>query len=230
MDEENSYWTDIGSEEEARKKIITHPDFDKDTEKEVKFIVSKLVITKTDCVADFGCGIGRLMKPISQHCHTILGFDISKPMLHGASKYCDGLKNILLKPLINDNTIFFGNENVDKIYSLMVLQHIEKSKTYNLLCEFNRILKVGGTVFIQFPHLDKCKSAYFEALESNLQLGSLSARMEFFTRTELEFLFSFANLDILEIEEKGTDFYVLAEKRQPYNIQRKVIAKVPYLV
>ena len=149
---ENKYWMDIASEKEAKAKIITNDDFDNRTESDVKLILENLQPQKNDVVIDFGCGIGRLAKHVAPHCGTLVGIDISEATLSYAMRYCAGINNINLKPMMADNIIELGNECIDKIYSIIVLQHISKPKIYNLLCDFNRVLKVGGKVFLQFPN------------------------------------------------------------------------------
>ncbi|MDO8622952.1 MAG: class I SAM-dependent methyltransferase [archaeon] len=221
---ENKYWTDISTEKEAKQKIITHENFHNSTEHDVKIILENLKLTKEDNVIDFGCGIGRLVKPISEHCNMILGLDISEKTLHYSTKYCDGVKNVLFKPLHSDSCIDLGNERIDAIYSLLVLQHIEKCKVLNLLYEFNRLLKVGGKVFLQFPNMLKSEEMYKRSLEHQHDLGTLFSRLEFYTKEELQFLFAFAHLDIVKFIEEGTDFYILAEKKQPYDIEKVPLA------
>ncbi|MEK6879554.1 MAG: class I SAM-dependent methyltransferase [Nanoarchaeota archaeon] len=222
--QENIYWTDVSSEKEAKEKIITHSDFDNSTSNDVKLILEFLKPTKEDNIIDFGCGIGRLAKHISPHCNSILGLDISENTLHYAVKYCEQTKNVLFKPLFSDSYVDLGNERVDKIYSFIVLQHIEKCKVLNLLYEFNRLLKVGGRVLLQFPNLLECKETYKQCLETKHDLGALGVRMEFYTQQELEFLFDFAHLDIVTLVKQESDFYVLAEKKQPYDINKVPLA------
>ena len=89
-----------------------------------------------------------------------------------------------------------------------------KSKVFNILTEFNRILIMKGKVFLQFPSLLKGKNVFHQSLITKNQLRSLTPRLEFYLKEELEILFEFAGIKILEIIEEETDFYVLGEKEK----------------
>ncbi len=212
---EIQYWTDIKSEEEMKFKIISHSEFDNRTENDVKLILEYLQPNKNDeIIFDFGCGTGRLIRPLSPYCKNLLGVDISEVILDSAIKKCGDLKNVIFKPLQNDSLINLENNSIDKIYSFLVLQHIEKSKVFNILTEFNRILIMKGKVFLQFPSLLKGKNVFHQSLITKNQLRSLTPRLEFYLKEELEILFEFAGIKILEIIEEETDFYVLGEKEK----------------
>lgn len=224
-----NYWTNIKSEEEAKAKIIAGGEFNSSTDSDIGLILKHLQPMPEDILIDFGCGIGRLMKPLSHHVKQIIGLDVSEETINYGLKYCDGLKNVMFKPMQSEHMIGLSDEEmVDKIYSFLVLQHISKSKVLSLLYEFGRILKTDGKVLLQFPNLYKNENEYLSYLQTRMSLGMLTPRMNFYTKKELDIIFSYTNLKIEEIIEQGSDFYVLAIKNSQSVIQG-AIASQPFL-
>lgn len=212
IENEIKYWIDNNSEAEAKYKVISNIDFDNRTTRDVELITENLQIKPEDNVLDFGCGVGRLMKHLSSKCNIITGLDISESMIRYGLNYCRGIENIFFKAMYSDSIIPINNKFADKIYSIIVLQHIKKTKINKILYEMSRVLKIGGKVFLQFPILLKNKQEYQSQMKYKLYLGDNCPRMEFYTKEEIEWLFEETGLKILKIIEEGSDFYVLAEK------------------
>jgi len=208
-----NHWLEVKDLDAAKYKIITGPDFDKDTTKDVERLTIGLDIQKTDKVLDFGCGIGRLMKPISKLCESIVGVDISEAMIGYGFEYCKGENNIMFKAMQSETAIPIGNDALDKIYSLIVLQHTEKHKAFKILCELGRILKTGGKILIQYP--DMRQDIYFNYMINREQGGLTQPILEFYTKEELKRIYEFLKFEIIEIKEEGTDLFVLAKKTTP---------------
>jgi len=207
-----NYWLKIKDLEEAKKKIISNPNFNETTERDVERIKKYLKINKNDIVLEFGCGIGRLMQPLSKFCKQIVGLDISEAMIDYGLKYCEN-KNIVFLPMQNETDIKLEKESVDKIYSLLVLQHIEKPKAFRILFELKRILKIGGKVFIQYP--DAEQKNYLNYMINRERMGSLTCLLEFYSKKELEMIFKSMGFEEINITKYETDFYITAEKVRP---------------
>jgi 2-polyprenyl-3-methyl-5-hydroxy-6-metoxy-1,4-benzoquinol methylase len=85
-------------------------------------------------VLDFGCGVGRLLIPLSKLCEEVVGTDVSDSMLAKADK---GLKkrdihNFQL--LKSDDDLLLLNGKLDFIHSYIVFQHIPvKRRAKNLV-------------------------------------------------------------------------------------------------
>lgn len=212
LNQELKYWTDNKTESEAKYKVISNSDFDNRTNRDVELISENLKITSEDIVLDFGVGVGRLMKNIAPKCKMLLGTDISESMIRYGITYCKGINNALFKAMYSDCVIPINDKSIDKIYSLLVLQHIDKRKINKILYEFSRILKMNGKVFLQFPNLMKNKNEYQSQMRYKIYLGDNSPRMEFFIKEEIEWLFEDTGLRILKLFEEDSDFYILAEK------------------
>ncbi len=209
ISEGTEYWLNINSFEEVKDKVITG-DWEETTKKHLE-ILKKLDIQKTDIVLDFGCGIGRLMKPLKNQCKQIVGTDISDKILSYAINYLD--YGCLFKSLKDETGGGLPIEYADKIYSLIVIQHIEKHKAVRALINLNNCLKIGGKMLIQFPNLDRLEEMYSSHMIYKHTIGALQPRMEFYTEKELNYIFKILNMKF-EVFEEETDLYVLAEKRQ----------------
>jgi len=217
MDIDNTinYWLNVKPFNEAKTKVITG-DFEKSTNKDLE-LLKKLEIQDTDVVLDFGCGIGRLTKPISEICGEITGADISEDMIGHATNYCEK-ENVLFKILNNEEGNGLFKESYDKAFSFIVIQHIEKPKAFQVLFNIFKALKVNGKMLIQFPNLEKNEVLYKNYIMFKQKFGALEPRMEFYTKTELKYIFDVFKMDY-QIIEKDSDFYVLATKKEDINIQ-----------
>jgi len=104
---------------------------------------------KLDAALDFGCGVGRLTKALSERFDKAIGVDISEVMLSRARVYankCSFFHNN------KDNLDIFPDNSFDLVYSSIVLQHLPSDKVINAyLSEFIRILKPGGLLAFQLP-------------------------------------------------------------------------------
>ncbi|AXV36709.1 MAG: hypothetical protein CIT01_00115 [Methanobacterium sp. BRmetb2] len=103
-------------------------------------------------VLDFGCGIGRLTRPLSNYFQKCYGLDISENMIKLAkkhNKHCNKCEFILNN---EDNLQLFPDDYFDMIYSDIVLQHIDDKKLIKAyISEFIRILKYRGLLVFQLP-------------------------------------------------------------------------------
>jgi SAM-dependent methyltransferase len=96
-------------------------------------------------VVDFGCGPGWLARHVCQHVDRVLAIDVSKGVLACARElnYGPNIEYIAnqrpnLKGTIRDSS-------VNLVYSIAVIQHLERRFVRDLLGEFKRILVPGGT-------------------------------------------------------------------------------------
>jgi SAM-dependent methyltransferase len=78
---------------------------------------------------EVGCGIGRLVVPLSRHFEEVIGVDIAQNMVHRAASYAadNGLRNVSFRAIhgpvdLISQTPYDGT--CDFVYSLLVFQHI----------------------------------------------------------------------------------------------------------
>ena len=107
-------------------------------------------LSKTDFVADIGCGNGRHLIPCAQHCRKTIGLDISSELLKIVQKklYENKLNNA---ELIHSDIVYLPlkNESVNAVLYIATLHNIKGSeKRIQSLKEVKRILKRNGRALI----------------------------------------------------------------------------------
>ena len=107
-------------------------------------------LQKTNIIADIGCGNGRHLIPVANHCKKAIGIDISKELLKiTQTKIINNkLKNI---SLIHSNAINLPvkNNTIDSILFIASLHNIKgKQNRIQSLKEIKRILKKDGKALI----------------------------------------------------------------------------------
>lgn len=105
----------------------------------------------SDVALDFGCGVGRLTRPLAKKFNKVIAIDISRSMIDEAINANRDIDNIkFIHNVIGDLNIIESN-TIDFIYSNIVLQHIPPKIQARYIEEFCRILKIGGVLVFQTP-------------------------------------------------------------------------------
>ena len=100
-------------------------------------------------VLDFGCGVGRLSQALAAHAESVVGVDVSEPMLATARTFdstggkCDFVLNEV------PNLSRFADGTFDLVYTELVLQHLPAAVIEAYLAEFMRVLRPGGVAVLQ---------------------------------------------------------------------------------
>jgi SAM-dependent methyltransferase len=102
---------------------------------------------KQDTLLDFGCGVGRIAFFLSPKVKRIEGVDVAKNMLEVATKKSSGFTNVHFS-LLHDLTLPIKSEELNKVVSHWVLQHISDDDCSAYFEEFYRVLKPGGKLFL----------------------------------------------------------------------------------
>lgn len=105
-----------------------------------------------DLAMDFGCGVGRLTRPLARRFHKCCGIDISESMISQARELNQEISGCEFILSTQNDLSIFPNEHFDMIYTRYVLQHIPAKaviKTY--LSELLRTTKKGGLLVFQLP-------------------------------------------------------------------------------
>jgi len=93
---------------------------------------------------EIGCGIGRILVPMSEIFGNITGIDISSEMVQLGQKYVDDIQNCSILENNGTDLSMFSENSFDFCYSFIVFQHIpEKKIVENYIKEVSRILKPG---------------------------------------------------------------------------------------
>lgn len=106
------------------------------------------------------------------------------------------------------------DSSVDFVYSLLVLQHVEREDAFSILREFHRVLRPGGRAWLTFPNL--LSDAYMEAFLQYVASGQAAnaARARIYTPQEVSRLLPAAGFRIDSQEDsENIGVLVTAETR-----------------
>ena len=96
-------------------------------------------------VLEIGCGLGRILIPMSKIFGEIIGIDVSKKMIAQAKKFTENISNCNVFENNGSDLGIFPKNYFDFCYSFIVFQHVpQKEIVVNYIKEVSRVLKSGG--------------------------------------------------------------------------------------
>lgn len=96
-------------------------------------------------VLEIGCGIGRILIPMSKIFGEVVGVDVSEKIIEMAKKYIKNNSNCRVFQNNGSDLSDLTNDYFDFCYSFIVFQHIpEKNIVINYISEVSRVIKPGG--------------------------------------------------------------------------------------
>ena len=99
---------------------------------------------------EIGCGLGRLMRPLSAHVGEIHGIDVSDEMVQGARERLWDFPNAHVHRGGGADLAGFADESFDFVYSYAVFQHIpSRDVIFGYMREACRVLTPGGVFWFQ---------------------------------------------------------------------------------
>jgi ubiquinone/menaquinone biosynthesis C-methylase UbiE len=106
---------------------------------------------------DFGCGLGRLTRPLAGRFEECVGVDISEGMVRQARELNADVPGATFVVNAADDLRRFDDESFDFVYSVIVLQHVpDRGAIESYIAEFCRVLRPGGLAIFQLPsHIPK---------------------------------------------------------------------------
>lgn len=99
---------------------------------------------------DFGCGAGRLTRPLAAQFDEAIGIDVSPSMIDCARRLNAGIDNLRFVENATPTLAMLADASVDFVYSNMTLQHIPAGLAEGYVDEFLRVLAPGGVASFQF--------------------------------------------------------------------------------
>jgi ubiquinone/menaquinone biosynthesis C-methylase UbiE len=152
----------VVSHEEFRTKNLSEQAFTKffDTGKEhIEFILNlvKEHIApdfKPSRALDFGCGVGRLVIPLSSACSSIVGIDVSDSMLQEARKNAQRMGITNVDFIKGDDTLSGVSGTFNLVHSYIVFQHIPCDRGEILFQRLIDLLEDGGIGVLHFTYND----------------------------------------------------------------------------
>lgn len=168
-------------------------------------------ISKSMTVLDFGCGIGRLAKYVAPECKELWAVDISRTMLKLAAERMAEYDNVRYVQSQDTGMPDVPTGSIDMVYSLLVLQHVEREDAFLLLEEIRRVLRPDGRAVLTFPNL--LSDIYLEGFVHDARTGASAQvnKARVYTPQEVERIVTAAGFDV-EIEAK-TEVWAVATPR-----------------
>jgi SAM-dependent methyltransferase len=103
---------------------------------------------------DFGCGLGRLTRPLAPHFERTYGLDIAATMIRQAKRLDKrfGRSGAMFVRHDRNDLSRYASGSVDFLSCLLVLQHLpSRDAIEGYLHEFVRVLSPGGVAVVQLP-------------------------------------------------------------------------------
>jgi ubiquinone/menaquinone biosynthesis C-methylase UbiE len=101
---------------------------------------------------DFGCGVGRIVIPLSEVAENVVGIDVSKSMIDEARKNCEERAIQNAKFVLSDDAMSTLTGSFDFIHSFIVFQHIPVERGEEILDSLLSHLEAGGVCAVHFPY------------------------------------------------------------------------------
>ena len=160
-------------------------------------------------VLEIGCGMGRLLRPLSERVAAAVGVDVSEEMLARAREYCAGRPNVeLLRTDGTGSLDFLGDASFDFVYSHIVFQHVpRKAYVQRYLHEAARLLRPGGILRVQ---VDGRSRQFFRRWIADSWSGVVFSAGELARRVKRE------GLAVESIEGEGTQYLRVTARRSPF--------------
>jgi len=155
---------------------------------------------------EVGCGIGRLVVPLSRHFEEVIGVDIAHNMVHRAASYAanNGLRNVSFRTIRGPVDLISERPcdgTCDFVYSLLVFQHIPDFFMIDgYLSVVAVLLRENGLAYLQFDTRPRTAAYRLKTLLPDFLLPRFWRRgIRRIRRTpdELEYAMRSAGLEIL---------------------------------
>ena len=108
-----------------------------------------------DVVLDLGSGCGFGTAAIAREAKEVLACDISPAYLTFAQKECSELDNVQFIPIQNHDLSAIADQSVDRVISMAVFIHLNLYDIYLYFKEFQRVVRPGGRVVIDFADMNR---------------------------------------------------------------------------
>ena len=114
-----------------------------------QLILHDVELDSTARALEIGCGMGRILRPLSERIEKAFGVDISAEMIARARQALAGRGNVEVS-VTHGRLGDFGDASLDFVYSFIVFQHIPTKKAVTrYLLEAARVLKGKGVFRFQ---------------------------------------------------------------------------------
>jgi 2-polyprenyl-3-methyl-5-hydroxy-6-metoxy-1,4-benzoquinol methylase len=101
---------------------------------------------------DFGCGVGRLVIPLSKIANNVTGIDVSESMLKETKNNCESRSINNVEIITSDDDLTLLNKKFNFIHSLFVFQHIPVKRGEKIFKNLLKHLEPSGIGVFHFTY------------------------------------------------------------------------------
>lgn len=156
-------------------------------------------------VLEIGCGVGRMTRWFAEEFGEVHALDVSPEMIAQARVRLAGYRNLTLHTGTGVDLEPLPDGYFDLVFSYIVFQHIPSAAVIrSYVREAARVLKPGGA--FKFQVNGDQSQAYLEHVRDTWQ-------GETFSRQEIGEFLSEAGLELVTIEDPGTQYFVISARK-----------------
>ncbi|AKB84148.1 bifunctional 2-polyprenyl-6-hydroxyphenol methylase/3-demethylubiquinol 3-O-methyltransferase UbiG [Methanococcoides methylutens] len=149
-------------------------------------------------ILDAGSGKGRHLLPLSNF-YDCTGIDVSPTALKASREYLAKRDREAHHSVSSITHLPFADNSFEGIVCFGVLQHLMKNEREKAVAEFKRVLKPGGTIFLEVFGIKDMRYGG-DAVEPHTFVRQSGIIYHYFTKEEIENLFrDFGILDIKDL-------------------------------
>ena len=140
------FWDATASRPNWREYILpkrTDSEFDNEGKQQAD-VIRALLPVNGGTVIEYGCGIGRISKYMTQHAGRMIGLDICEAFLQKARQ-----RDSSEYHLVNE---FRESDIADLVYSVSVMQHNTVENVATAMADIHRLLRPCGACFVTFAY------------------------------------------------------------------------------
>jgi SAM-dependent methyltransferase len=167
------------------------------------FVLEGLALEPGAEVLEIGCGLGRLLRPMSERAARATGVDISGEMIERARAALADRTNVRLARTDGDLPDT-PDASLDLVYSFVVFQHVpSRAAVSRYVAEASRVLRAGGVFRFQ---ADGRPSEPFEPIDTWHGVR--------YTAAALSEELSAAGFDVVDVAGEGTQYMRVTARRR----------------
>ena len=195
-------------------------------------VCAALDIGQNDLVLELGCGVGRIGRELAPRCRHWIGVDISENMIEHARDRLTTCDNVSFHRLDRNNLDMLENNSIDKAYSIAVFCHMDKEDLYFYMQELNRVVRPGGTIFVEtwnLSHPVGWRRWAFEPLvwsRADHSQRKDVARNQFCTAEEFELYVTHAGFETLANFNASQSVQIIAAKQPEADQKASELARI----
>lgn len=169
-----------------------------------------------EVLVDIGCSWGRWTIAAARAGYAVWGVDVHLDALWAAQRVARDLGTSADFACCDAARLPFRPQSIDFVFSYSVLQHLQKQIVRDALKGIARILRPGGTCFVQLPNAIGFMSILRQARRGFREAAPGTFEMRYWKRNEIERAFHDAGFGALHFRPEG--FFLQNTQREDVDL------------